>query len=77
MQLSLVASNRYDSYEVIKFFDPGKEAFIEYEITKIVYSLLGLKKPKVGVITPLPMFGGYNFTKNELIFCKIITAKHR
>ena len=42
----LVASNRYDSYEVIKFFDPGKEAFIEYEITKIVYSLLGLKKPK-------------------------------
>ncbi len=61
----LVASNRYDSYEVIKFFDPGKEAFIEYEITKIVYSLLGLKKPKVGVITPLPMFGGYNFTKNE------------
>ena len=61
----LVASNRYDSYEVIKFFDPGKEAFIEYEITKIVYSLLGLKKPKVGVITSLPMFGGYNFTKNE------------
>ncbi len=61
----LVASNRYDSYEVIKFFDPGKEAFIEYEITKVIYSLLGLKKPSIGVMTSLPMFGGYNFTRNE------------
>ncbi len=61
----LVASNRYDSYEVIKFFDPGKEAFIEYEITRVVYSLLGLKKPSIGVMTSLPMFGGYNFTRNE------------
>ena len=61
----LVAANRYDSYEIIKFFDPGKEAFIEYEITKVIYSLLGIKKPKIGVITSLPMFGGYSFTKNE------------
>ena len=61
----LVASNRYDNYEIIKFFDPGKEAFIEYEITKVIYSLLGLKKPKIGVMSSLPMFGGYSFTKNE------------
>jgi ABC-type uncharacterized transport system involved in gliding motility auxiliary subunit len=61
----LVASNRYDNYEIIKFFDPGKEAFIEYEITKVIYSVLGLKKPKIGVMSSLPMFGGYNFTKNE------------
>ena len=61
----LVASNRYDAYKVIKFFDPGKEATIEYEITKILYSILELKKPKVGVMSALPIFGGYNFTKNE------------
>ena len=61
----LVAANRYDNYKIIKFFDPGKEAVIEYEITKVLYSLLDMKKPKIGVITSLPMFGGYNFTKNE------------
>ena len=61
----LVAANRYDSYKIIKFFDPGKEAVIEYEITKVLYSLLDMKKPRIGVMTSLPMFGGYNFTKNE------------
>ena len=61
----LVAANRYDSYKIIKFFDPGKEAIIEYEITKVLYSILEMKKPKVGVMTSLPLFGGYNFTKNE------------
>ena len=61
----LVAANRYDSYKIIKFFDPGKEAVIEYEITKVLYSLLNIKKPKIGIMTSLPMFGGYNFTKNE------------
>ena len=24
-----------------------------------------MKKPKIGVMTSLPLFGGYNFTKNE------------
>ena len=48
------AANRYDA-----------DAVIEYEITKVLYSLLNLKKPKVGVMTSLSMFGGYNFTKNE------------
>ena len=61
----LVAANRYDSYKIIKFFDPGKEAIIEYEITKVLYSILEMKKPKIGVMTSLPLFGGYNFTKNE------------
>ena len=61
----LVAANRYDSYKIIKFFDPGKEAVIEYEITRVLYSLLDMKKPKIGVMSSLPMFGGYNFTKNE------------
>jgi len=61
----LVAANRYDSYKIIKFFDPGKEAIIEYEITKVLYSILETKKPKIGVMTSLPLFGGYNFTKNE------------
>ena len=60
----LVAANRYDSYKIIKFFDPGKEAIIEYEITKVLYSILEMKKPKIGVMTSLPLFGGYNFTKN-------------
>ena len=62
----LVAANRYDSYKIIKFFDPGKEAIIEYEITKVLYSILELKKPKIGVMSSLPLFGGVSLSVERL-----------
>ena len=43
----LVAENSYGDYEIIKFFDPSKESQIEYEVTKLIYSLINIKNLKL------------------------------
>ena len=41
----------------IAFFDPAREAFLEYDIAKLVYELNQTSKPQVGVISSLPVEG--------------------
>ncbi len=54
----LVASNATDNQETIAFFSPDRESFVEYDITKLIYSLTNPKKRVVGLITALPLDGG-------------------
>jgi ABC-type uncharacterized transport system involved in gliding motility auxiliary subunit len=54
----LVASNATDNQETIAFFSPDRESFVEYDITKLIYSLTNPKKRVVGLITALPLEGG-------------------
>lgn len=54
----LVSSNSTTGQEVIPFFDPTKEAFLEYDFIKLIHSLSQSKKPQVGLISGLPMAGG-------------------
>lgn len=55
--LGLVAKNAVDDQEVIPFFDPSREAYLEYDLSKIVYNLSKGKKPVLGLITELPLTG--------------------
>ncbi|MDE2154709.1 MAG: Gldg family protein [Xanthomonadaceae bacterium] len=41
----------------IPFFDPAREAFLEYDIVKLLYELNQSSKPLVGVISSLPVMG--------------------
>jgi ABC-type uncharacterized transport system involved in gliding motility auxiliary subunit len=41
----------------IPFFDPAREAFLEYDIAKLLYELNQSNKPLVGVISSLPVDG--------------------
>src|SRR6185312_14578868 len=41
----------------IPFFDPSREAFLEYDIARLLYELDQTHKPKVGVISSLPVAG--------------------
>jgi ABC-type uncharacterized transport system involved in gliding motility auxiliary subunit len=41
----------------IPFFDPGRETFLEYDVAKLLYQLSELEKPRIGVITSLPIMG--------------------
>ncbi|MFA6045663.1 MAG: Gldg family protein [Phycisphaerales bacterium] len=59
--LGLVGTNSTDGKEIIPFFDPRKERFLEYDISKLVYSLANPKKPIVGMISGLPFDGGFTF----------------
>jgi ABC-type uncharacterized transport system involved in gliding motility auxiliary subunit len=41
----------------IPFFDPSREAFLEYDIAKLLYELNQTSKPPIGVISSLPVDG--------------------
>ena len=44
---------------VIGFFQPQREAFLEYDLARMLEGLTNPKKPVVGVVTSLPMFGAF------------------
>jgi len=58
--MGLVATNRVDGLEVIEFFEPERERFLEYDITRLVWSLQNPDKPVVGVMSRLPITETYN-----------------
>lgn len=53
----LAAINLTDDERTIPFFQPDREKFLEYDLTRVVYELSGQPKPVVGVMTALPMNG--------------------
>ena len=56
----LAGSNSVGDAEVIAFFQPNKEQFLEYDVSKLIYSLQNTKKPVVGLISRLPMFSSFD-----------------
>jgi ABC-type uncharacterized transport system involved in gliding motility auxiliary subunit len=55
--LGLVGTNSTDDEQTIPFFEPSREASLEYDITKLIYKLAHPSKNVVGVISSLPLFG--------------------
>lgn len=56
----LVATNSTDTDASIPFFATDREAFLEYDLTKLIYTLANPKKRVVGLITSLPLEGAMN-----------------
>jgi ABC-type uncharacterized transport system involved in gliding motility auxiliary subunit len=53
----LAATNSTDDLQTIPFFQPERERFLEYDLTKLIHSLAFPKKPTIGLITDLPLEG--------------------
>jgi len=53
----LAATNSTDDQQVIPFFNLEREQFLEYDLTKLIYSLSKPQQPKVGLISSLPLNG--------------------
>lgn len=51
----LTGTNAVGQDAAIPFFQPDKEAFLEYDIAKLVASLAEAERPVVGLMTTLPM----------------------
>lgn len=51
----LVAVNSTDDALIIPFFDPDREQYLEYDLTKLIHSLAHPKKPTIGLLTYLPL----------------------
>jgi ABC-type uncharacterized transport system involved in gliding motility auxiliary subunit len=54
----LVGTNTIDGRQTIAFFNQNREAFLEYDLTQLIYRLSTPKKPVLGVITALPLDTG-------------------
>ncbi|MBL0926241.1 MAG: Gldg family protein [Phycisphaerales bacterium] len=53
----LVGTNAVDQRQVIPLFDPTKEGFLEYDISRLIYLLSDQPKRAVGMMTWLPVDG--------------------
>ncbi|WP_447969858.1 Gldg family protein [Nitrospira sp. M1] len=53
----MVGSSSTDAQEVIPFFQPEREEFLEYDLAKLVHTLANPKKQVVGLMSSLPMEG--------------------
>lgn len=58
--LGVAGTNSVGDDEIIPFLDPSKEAFLEYELAKLVYTLANPRKPVVGLLSSLPMTAGFD-----------------
>ncbi len=47
-----------DRRETIPFLDPSDESFLEFELTRLVFTLANPRRPVIGLMTDLPMRGG-------------------
>lgn len=58
----LAGSNSVGTTDVIPFFqpDPAKEAFLEYDLARLVYNLAHPQKSVIGLLTSAPMNGGFD-----------------
>ncbi len=58
LYFGLVATNSTDDTERVPFFEREREAFLEYDLTRIIYDLANPRRVKVGLVTSLPIAGG-------------------
>ena len=56
----LAGTNSVDSEEIIPFFQPDKEAFLEYDIAKLITSLATTERNVIGLISGVSMSGGFD-----------------
>ena len=54
----LVGTNMVNGREVIPFFLDDREAYLEYDITSMIYKLTREKKPKIGIVSNIPFDTG-------------------
>ncbi len=57
LYFGLVASGSTDQEQVIPFFSASRERFLEYDLTRLIYSISHPEQPTVGLLTSLPLMG--------------------
>jgi ABC-type uncharacterized transport system involved in gliding motility auxiliary subunit len=56
----LAGTNSIGATDRIPIFDPRKEAFLEYDVARLVYNLANTDKTVVGLLTSAPVGGGFD-----------------
>lgn len=56
----LAGTNSVDDEEVIPFFQPDKEEFLEYDLARLISTLANPERPVIGLVAGVPMNGGFD-----------------
>ena len=62
----LAGSNSLNGKASIPFFQPDKEVFLEYDVAKLIQGLIKPEKPVIGLISSLPIGGGFDPTTQKM-----------
>lgn len=57
--------NEAGAEEIIPFMQPDREAYLEYELTKLISSLAKTSLPKVGVYSGIDIKGGFDYMTRQ------------
>ena len=61
----LAGTNSVGTSDRIPILDPRKEAFLEYDVARLVYNLANTDKSVVGLLTSAPIGGGFDPTTQQ------------
>ncbi|WP_263141504.1 Gldg family protein [Pseudomonas sp. RIT-PI-AD] len=65
LYFGLAGTNGVDDTQVIPFFQPDQEAFLEYDLSRLVQTLSKPQRPVVGVLSGLPLNGGFDMATQQ------------
>jgi len=60
LYFGMAATNTTDDIELIPFFQDQRESFLEYDLTRAFYNLANPKRRVVGMVSKLPLAGGFD-----------------
>lgn len=65
LYFGLAASNSLDDVQIVPFLNPAKQAFLEYDIAKLVSTLSHPDPMRVGLLSSLDMAPGFDMTTQQ------------
>ncbi|MBI2381617.1 MAG: Gldg family protein [Gammaproteobacteria bacterium] len=77
LYFGLVGTSSTDARDIIGFFQPDKEASLEYEISKLIHRLGTARKPTIGVLSGLPILGGWDMMTRQRSEPWVVTEQLR
>jgi ABC-type uncharacterized transport system involved in gliding motility auxiliary subunit len=73
--MGIAGTNSVDDLEIIEFFQPDREAFLEYDLAKLIYNLSNPQRPVVGLLTSLPMTQGFDPRTGQALQPWVVTTQ--
>lgn len=64
--MGLAGTDSLDNVEIIPFFQPEQEAFLEYDIARLISTLATPQRPVIGLVTELELSGGFDMQTQRM-----------
>ena len=74
LYFGVAGSNAVGDEEFIAFMNPQREQFLEYDLARLVHSLSRTDEPVVGLVSSLPLTGGFDPMQTAVTEPWIITS---